>query len=278
MLFVGMEGLWHAANHQGMTDLLPRNMILVNKTKFMWCKDMAKTFMPTMVVGIFLSMMAAGCATNRDSYADKEAQRVIAVRNEMHAVYSACAAQVVNNPLYDMFWEKTIKGQNDERKLELLTLNKPVSRSYIETAKSVGKDFTVCDAQAFSYAKSISKEYAQSYANGSGVVLEVYVNLLNGKYKTYGELNQKLVTAFQGRMGIMQAANDKLADEYLAASKAEDRAEQQRRAEAIAVFGAMTQGYASGYQQGQQNYQNAYQAPKTTNCRYIGSYLNCQSY
>lgn len=235
-------------------------------------------FTTAKILMVGLALLTGSCAMNRDSYADKEASRVIAIREEMYSVYGSCVSLIVNDPAYDNFWDKTILGPGDGRKLELLTLKKPVTKQYIELAKSVGKDFTACDAQAFPYAKSISQDFAQSYAKASGAVLEVYVNILNGKYKTYGELNQQMLNGVQTRMNIMQAANDKLADQYLAASKAERIAEQQRQAAAMAVFGAMAQGYATGYQNSNQSNQNNYQAPKTTNCRYIGSYLNCQSY
>lgn len=253
-------------------------MILVIKTKFMWCKDMAMALTSVKAVGVVLALMAAGCATNRESYADKEAQRVIAVRDQMRTVIGECANKYASTPEYAVYWEKTVMGPSDDRKMALLTLNKPLSKAYIQAARFVGESYNNCDDLALPYAKSISTEYGKAYVRAANGVTAVYVNILNGQYKTYGELNQQMLKAMQNRADIMQAANDKLADDYLAASERERVAEQQRRAAAMMMFGAMTQGYASGYQQGQQNYQNAYQAPKTTNCRYIGSYLNCQSY
>lgn len=250
-------------------------MILVEKKAFLmgWCMYRQLVKRIKWPVLPLMALVLIGCATPRVSQSQQEADRIIELRKEIYARYGSCLRSVWNDPANADFWAKTATSLKDPRKLDLLTLNTPITKAYREKARAVAKEWLACDAEAYASAKQITPAYAKSLGVSTSYQTEVYVDVIQGKYKTYAEVNKALFAAMQKADDDMQAANSKLADDFLASSKAESAAEQQRRAEAVMMWGAMSQGFASGYQNSVQS--NKINAPSTTNCRQIGAYMSC---
>ena len=222
-----------------------------------------------------LSFATVGCAT-RESASHKEANRIIEMRSQMFRIYDSCRKAVWDDPANADYWDRTAFSSADTRKFDLLALNKPITKAYREKTQVVAKQLTYCDGEAYSNAKLITPSYAKTFGTSTSYVTAVYVDVIQGKYKTYGEVNKALFTAWQQTQDAMQAANDKLADDFISSATAEAAIERQNRAAAMMMIGAGMQNAATSSQNAYNNVRNA--APVNTNCRMIGGTMSCSSY
>ena len=259
-----------------MTNRDLRNKIAIEKIVFLmgWYMRSQSTKLKYLLLAL-ASLVLFGCAT-RESASHKEANRVIAMRTQMYQTYDYCRKSIRDDSDFADFWTRTAFSLKDPRRLELLTLNKPITKAYRDKAMSVAKQLTYCDAVTLDKAKLVTSSYAKSFGASTSYVTAVYVDVIQGKFKSYGEMNKAMFAAMEQAQGVMQSANDKLADDFLANSRAEMAIEQQNRAAAMMIMGAGMQNAAAASQNSYNNVRNA--APVTTNCRMIGGTMSCSSY
>lgn len=227
------------------------------------------------ITAFVLALLVASCATRgSNTIAMKDAQKFEAQFKEWQVNYGACVSPIVSqNP--EVF-DKVLRGANDERKVQLLTLNQPISKQFKINARIVVEQFGACEKQAYINAKSFSPDFASAFYTGAQNGDIVFIDMINGAFKTYGDFNKKWLQVLIENEKRTNEVMQRIAQNFQSRHQAEIADENNRMAAAMMIMGAGMQNTANTYHNNANAYRNS--APVNTNCRQIGGTFSCTSY
>lgn len=223
---------------------------------------------------IWLSFLVAACATRGSEVVREQSKQFDENVNAWFAAYRDCEIPFLErNQLYFL---KVISGPYDTRKVQLLTNNESISKQFKAATPDVVAQLDQCILQSSESAQKFNQQLSSAILSGLQKIDAVYIDMVNGKYKTYGQFNQALFAAYTSYTDKITSTIKSINADYVARFQAELQDENYRTSMALMMFGAGMKNAANASQNSYNNVRNA--APVTTNCRAIGGTLSCSSY
>lgn len=222
-----------------------------------------------------IALALSACATKgNNTLAMQEAQRFQDGLTQMYKNFNSCLAPIFAT--HKDYFEKVLTSTEDERKVKLLTLNEPISKQFKATTRDVIGQLSQCEKDTYNSAKAVNSDYAAAFYTNTQNVDMVFIDMINGAFKTYGDFNKKWLQVMVDNKQRSQAAYQRITANLYARHQAEITEENNRMAAAMMMFGAGMQNAGNAYQNSFNNYRN--NAPTTTNCRQIGGTVSCSTY
>lgn len=226
------------------------------------------------LVLVGLCLIVAGCATSGSTLTKQNMTQFNENVDKWFPTLSECTLPVIeqNQP----YFEKVLTGPQDPRKVYLLTLKEPISKQFKTATPAIAAQMNLCLSKWQNEAQKFSPDIASAIQTGTQNTDAVFIDMIAGKYKTYGQFNEALFTVYTANLNRLITTSRNINANYLARYQAEVKDENYRTSMALMMFGAGMQNAGTASQNAYNNVRNA--APVTTNCRQIGGTVSCSSY
>jgi hypothetical protein len=219
------------------------------------------------LLALALALPLLGCSTS----ADVEGQRLSDVANQASQQSSQCVSEVFRRPEFAMIVDKLPPMDRSKPSMSLLANEQKPTQQEVQSLIKFYDAIQPCRTIALegygkvspAYVVVIAEHYVKSDENSLALVKR---NISYGEHARTFNANSAILDARFAAVG--QQINDNLA--------VSNQMEMQRRQAA----GAALLAWSAQQQQvqAQQNIANAINRPRTTQCRYVGVYLQCNTF
>jgi hypothetical protein len=143
------------------------------------------------IIGTTLTIALSGCAGHQSHGSHGLTTEQVQNWNEAAANYKACnkvwwPQQVAEAPQ----WDQLVNGHNDPQFLQKMTSKAPVTKAMKEALIKYRPQQMACRKALFDDLSNKNPSVRMMYQKNFNTLDEGIVKLLEGKFKTIGELNQ----------------------------------------------------------------------------------------